>query len=100
MASPPTCSEVLSKVKAHQATLETMGVKSLDLFGSVARDQASPTSDIDFLVEFSQPFGLFQLLDVQYFLENLLQRSIDLGTVDSLKENLREPVLKDAIRVF
>ncbi|NMF83253.1 nucleotidyltransferase [Nodosilinea sp. P-1105] len=77
-----------------------MGVKSLDLFGSVARNQANPASDIDFLIEFSQPVGLFQLLDVQYFLEDLLERSIDLGTTDSLKEHLREPVLEDAIRVF
>jgi predicted nucleotidyltransferase len=77
-----------------------MGVKSLDLFGSVARNQATPASDIDFLVEFSQPVGLFQLLDVQYFLDDLLERSIDLGTTDSLREHLREPVLEDAIRVF
>ncbi len=100
MVSPPTSSDVLAKVKAHQTTLKTMGVKSLDLFGSVARNQATPTSDIDFLIEFSQPVGLFQLLDVQYFLEDLLERSIDLGTADSLKEHLREPVLEDAIRVF
>ncbi len=100
MANSPTCRDVLTKVKAHQATLETMGVKSLDLFGSVARNQATPASDIDFLVEFSQPVGLFQLLDVQYFLEDLLERSIDLGTTDSLREHLREPVLEDAIRVF
>jgi hypothetical protein len=100
MASTPNCKEVLTKVKAHQATLEAMGVKSLDLFGSVARNQATPTSDIDFLIEFSKPVGLFQLLDVQYFLEDLLKRSIDLGTVDSLKEHLRKPVLEDAIRVF
>jgi uncharacterized protein len=100
MANSPTCNEVLTKVKAYQATLESMGVKSLDLFGSVARNQAIPTSDIDFLVEFSRPVGLFQLLEIQYFLENLLERSIDLGTADSLKEHLREPVLEDAIRVF
>ncbi len=100
MADSPTCSDVLTKVKAHQAALESMGVKSLDLFGSVARNQATPSSDIDFLIEFSKPVGLFQLLEIQYFLEDLLERSIDLGTTDSLKEHLREPVLEDAIRVF
>ncbi|MFQ4138840.1 nucleotidyltransferase family protein [Nodosilinea sp. PGN35] len=100
MASPPSCNDVLTLVKAHQATLETMGVKSLDLFGSVARNQANPASDIDFLIEFSQPVGLFQLLEIQYFLEDLLEHSIELGTADFLKEHLREPVLEDAIRVF
>lgn len=100
MANPPTCNDVLTKVKAHQAALEAMGVKSLELFGSVARNQATSASDIDFLVEFSKPVGLFQVLDIQYFLEDLLQHSIDLGTIDSLKEHLREPVLEDAVRVF
>lgn len=100
MTNAPNCNDVLTKVKAHQAALESMGVKSLDLFGSVARNQASLTSDIDFLIEFSKPIGLFQLLEIQYFLEDLLERSIDLGTADSLKEHLREPVLEDSIRVF
>ncbi|WP_081972736.1 nucleotidyltransferase family protein [Leptolyngbya sp. KIOST-1] len=77
-----------------------MGVKSLGLFGSVARNEAGADSDVDILVEFSKPLGFFQVFDIQYFLEDLLQRSIDLGTADSLKEHLRAPVLKDVIRVF
>ncbi|MEA5449885.1 nucleotidyltransferase family protein [Leptolyngbya sp. CCNP1308] len=81
-------------------TLETMGVKSLGLFGSVARHEADAESDVDILVEFSEPVGFFQVFDIQYFLEDLLQCSIDLGTVNPLKEHLRTPVLEDMIRVF
>ncbi|WP_017298633.1 nucleotidyltransferase family protein [Nodosilinea nodulosa] len=77
-----------------------MGVKSLGLFGSVARNEATAKSDIDVLVEFSQPVGFFQVFDIQYFLEDLLQCPIDLGTVDSLKDHLRTPVLEDIIHVF
>lgn len=81
-------------------TLKAMGVKSLGLFGSVARDEATSASDVDILVEFSQPVGFFQLFDLQYFLEDLLQRPIDLGTVTSLKEHLKKPILEDMVRVF
>lgn len=92
--------EVLAIVQAHQEELIQLGVKSLDLFGSVARDEARPDSDVDFLVEFSQPGGLFQLFRVQHYLEDLLGCSIDLGTRTALREHLREPVTKNLIRVF
>jgi uncharacterized protein len=92
--------DVIASVRSHQAELENLGVKSLDLFGSVARDEARPDSDIDFLVEFSRPGGYFQLLRVQHFLEDLFRCSIDLGTQKSLREHLREPVAKDMIHVF
>ena len=92
--------EVLAIIAIHQKQLQEMGVKSLNLFGSVARDEARPDSDVDFLVEFNQPGGLFQLLQVQYYLEDILGVSVDLGTEDALREHLREPVLKDVICAF
>jgi len=77
-----------------------LGVKSLDLFGSVARNEARPDSDVDFLVEFSEPGGLFQLFRVQHYLEDLVGCAVDFGTEDALREHLRESVLKEAIRVL
>ncbi len=75
-------------------------MKSLSLFGSGARNQIKPDSDIDFLVEFDSPVGLFGLFKVQHYLEDILERSVDLGTLKALREHLREPVLEKAIRVF
>lgn len=92
--------EVLAIIAVHQKQLQEMGVKSLNLFGSVARDEARPDSDVDFLVEFNRPGGLFQLLQVQCYLEDILGVSVDLGTEDALREHLREPVLKDIICAF
>ncbi|MEQ9354754.1 nucleotidyltransferase family protein [Coleofasciculus chthonoplastes] len=92
--------KVLAILAAHREQLQDMGVKSLDLFGSVARDEADSNSDVDFLVEFNRPGGLFQLLQVQYYLEDILGCTVDLGTQEALKEHLREPVLKDSIRAF
>ncbi len=92
--------QVLTIVAAHQQELTGLGVKSLNLFGSVARNEARPDSDVDFLVEFTQTGGFFQLWRVQYYLEDILGCSVDLGTEKALKENLRQPILKEAIRAF
>jgi hypothetical protein len=74
-------------------------VKSLALFGSVARDEALHDSDVDLLVEFSHPVGLFQFIALQQYLESLLGCPVDLGTVASLKPYLKESVLQEAIHV-
>ncbi|MGK7892891.1 MAG: nucleotidyltransferase family protein [Xenococcus sp. (in: cyanobacteria)] len=92
--------QVLAIVNAHQTELQDLGVKSLELFGSVARDQASSDSDVDFLVEFAIEASLFDLFRVRHYLEDLLGCDVDLGTTDALREHLREPVLEDAIPVF
>ncbi len=92
--------EVLAIITAHHENLREMGVKSLDLFGSVARDEAHTGSDVDFLVEFNRPVGLFEFIEVRLYLEDLLGCRVDMGTLDALRENLREPVLEDVIRAF
>lgn len=75
------------------------GVESLALFGSVARDEASQASDIDFLVEFNRPVGLFGLFALQDHLEKLFGCKVDLGTPDSIKPRLRSSILSDLIYV-
>lgn len=92
--------EVLAIVAAHRQQLQAMGVKSLELFGSVARDEAGPNSHVDFLVEFARPVGLFDLSRVRLYLEDVLRCSVDMGTKNALREHLRKPVLKDAIRAL
>ena len=79
-----------------------MGVASLALFGSVARDEGSPDSDVDLLVEFapSARIGLFRFLDVQEYLEHLLGRRVDLVVRDALKHQIRDEVLREAVPVI
>jgi len=91
--------KVLEILNQYQTELQEMGVKSLALFGSVARDEATPESDVDILVEFNRPMGLFGLIEVQNRLEELLGCKVDLGTLDSLKYRIRENVLKDCYYV-
>ena len=90
--------EVLAILTAHQDEIRAFGVRSLSLFGSVARDEAGPESDIDLLVEFDRPTGLFGLIRLQHFLSELLGRPIDLVTPDGLSDRVRDDALREAIR--
>ena len=92
--------DVLALLQAYKPTLEKFKVKSLLLFGSVARDEADAESDVDLLVEFEQTIGLFTFVRLQRYLENILGCKVDLGTPDSLKSHLRKEVLQEAVRVF
>ena len=91
--------EARRRLQAHWPELRQFGVRSLSLFGSVARDEAGPASDVDILVEFDRTVGLFHLVALKDALERILGRPVDLGTPDSLKPRLRDRVLREAVRV-
>jgi uncharacterized protein len=92
--------DVIRILHAHRSELAARyGVKSLALFGSVAHDAATEQSDVDLLVEFDRPVGLFGLFALQDHLEKLLRCSVDVGTRDSLKPHLRAKVLAECIDV-
>ncbi len=92
--------QVLEIVKTHQNRLNDFAVKELFLFGSVARGEETTHSDIDFLVNFDSPVGLFTLLGLKAYLEEILGCAVDIGTPDSLRPHLRETVLKEVIRAI
>lgn len=92
--------EALTLLANHQSTLKDFGVNSLMLFGSVARDEAQTDSDVDLLVEFDRPIGLFTFVRLKRYLEEILECSVDLGTPDSLKPYLQESVFREAVRAF
>jgi hypothetical protein len=92
--------DVLAILNKHEDELrEKYGVESLSLFGSVARDEARPNSDVDLLVEFNRPVGLFGLIALQQHLEELFGCKVDLGTPRSLRAGLKERVLREAVHV-
>ena len=61
--------DILEKLDGQRTELLTAGVKSLALFGSLARDEAIDTSDVDLLVEFVRPTGLLGLIALKHDLE-------------------------------
>ena len=88
---------VLARIQEHRDTLERLGVKSLALFGSAARGEAGPESDVDLLIEFSRPVGLFHFMEVKESLEKILGCRVDLVTPGALKPQLRKSILAEAI---
>jgi predicted nucleotidyltransferase len=74
-------------------------VKRLSLFGSVARDEAGPESDIDLLVEFKEKPDFDSFMDLKFFLEDLLHSPVDLVTINALKPKMRPLIEKEAVYV-
>jgi len=78
---------------------EHFGVLDLAIFGSVARNEAGPESDIDILVTLDDSIDFFQFMDLQFKLEELLGIKIDLVTPRALKPRTRPSVDRDLIHV-
>ena len=95
---PLRLEDVQTILAGHKAELKAQGVKSLAVFGSVARGEAGPESDIDLIGEFERPFGLFKFVHVKEYLESILGCSVDLVTEDSLHPALRDRILSEAVR--
>lgn len=74
-------------------------VKSISLFGSVIRNEATDTSDIDLLVEFDPDakIGLFQFSRLRRELSSILQCDVDLATPEALHKDLKADILKEAV---
>ena len=73
------------------------GVKSIKLFGSVARGEENQMSDLDFLVELEPGRSLFDLGGLQVDLEETLKCNVDVVTENGLRERIREDVLREAV---
>ena len=95
---PVRRSEALRILTEHRSEIEALGVRSIAVFGSVARDEAGPESDVDVLIEMSRPFGYFKLFELQAYLASILGTPVDLFTPDSLRDEIRADVLREAIR--
>ncbi len=92
-----TCDEVLDLLRAHKPLLaERFGVTQLALFGSFARDQATDRSDVDILVQFDGPATAKSYFGVQFYLEDLLSRPVDLVTTKALRNEFRTYVEREA----
>lgn len=92
--------EIKRILNEHLSEIREFGVSGLSLFGSAARDEIDEKSDVDLLVEFEKPIGLFQFFRLQHFIEDLLGvAKVDLLMPGAIKPRLRENILAEAIRV-
>ena len=92
--------DTLAILKAHTSEIEhRFGVRALALFGSVARDEATPESDVDLLVTFDGPASFDRFIDLKFFLEERLSARVDLVTRAGLRSRIRPAIDREAIRV-
>lgn len=92
--------QALEILSDHKDELyEMFGVTSIAIFGSTARDEATPDSDVDTLIEIERPAGFFKIARVNFYLEDLLGTKVDLATPGELRSPIRERIYEDLIYV-
>ena len=93
--------EEIQKIKEQIVPiLKEAGVLKSALFGSVARGEAKPDSDIDILIEFPRDKDLFDLIVLEEKLETKLRKKVDLVTYRSLHHLLRDNILKEQVQIL
>jgi hypothetical protein len=93
--------QVMAALRAHEAELHRFGVEHLYLFGSVAREEEQPDSDVDLFFDTDNPrFSLIELVDVQDKVTTILGTETDVMTRASLHPLLRRRIEAEAVLVF
>ena len=94
--------EVIAILRAHKSGLRARGVARAALFGSTARDEAGPDSDIDIMVELDPKarIDLYDYVGITHFLADLFEPRVDVVNRASLKEHVRPAAERDAIYAF
>ncbi len=98
METKETKQEIVSILKERKEELkEKYKVKRIGVFGSFSRGEERKDSDIDILVEFTEPVGFFLFIDLENYLSNLLGKKVDLATKNALKPIVKEKIITDTI---
>ena len=96
MGSARTKRDVLNTLRRNSGRLQALGVKRLGLFGSFVRGEQKPVSDVDLLVEFEPGKKTFDnFMELSFFLEELLQRKVEVVTVEALSPHLGPHILRE-----
>lgn len=97
-----TRAQVIAKLRDHESALHQDGIAHLRLFGSKARGDDSPESDIDLMADFdtTRRLTLYDKAGLEVELAELLSTHVDLSDRAMLKERIREHAELDAILVF
>ncbi|MFH1877489.1 MAG: nucleotidyltransferase family protein [Candidatus Omnitrophota bacterium] len=72
-------------------------VKSVGIFGSIVRGDSNKKSDIDILIELSEPISFFMFIELEEFLKKKLRRKVDLVTKKALKPIIKKNILKEVV---
>jgi len=75
-------------------------VKSIGIFGSYVRGEHREKSDLDVLVEFAEPVGMFDFLDLEEYLQNIFRLKVDLVSRKALKPKIGEYILNEVVYIW
>lgn len=90
--------QVIGKISSQKAFLEDKYfVKEIGVFGSVARGEQNSQSDIDILVDFKKPIGIFDFIRLEDYLSKLLNSKVDLVTKTGLKSLIKDEILSQTV---
>jgi uncharacterized protein len=91
--------QIKAIIRDNISAIRAFHVRALYLFGSVVRGEATPSSDVDILVEFEPDahIGLFEFARLQRMLSDILGRNVDISTADALHPALKDRILKEAV---
>jgi uncharacterized protein len=78
---------------------EKFKVKEIGIFGSYVRGEQKKSSDLDILVEFKEPVGLFEFMDLEEYLERVLEKDVDLVSKKALKPVIGEYILREVVYI-
>ncbi len=96
MTSIQTKEELFNVLLQYKDTLKSYGVNKIGLFGSFVKDRQNAESDIDLLVEFLPDKKNFRnFINLAFFLEDMLNRKVELVTAESLSPYLKPYILKE-----
>jgi uncharacterized protein len=89
-------------VRAFEPELKTAGITRLSLFGSVARGDASPESDVDLMAEFDpdRQFSLLDMVRLENRLADILGARVDLTPTRAMRDRIRERATREAVLAF
>ncbi len=92
--------EIIMKLRENKQILEEKyKVKTLGVFGSYVRGEQKKSSDLDILVEFLEPVGLFEFMELEEFLEKKTGVKIDLVSKKALKPRIGKQILEEVINI-
>ena len=95
-----TFDEVKAILRKHEKELrEKYGVKKIGIFGSYSRGEANEGSDLDILVEFEKPIGLFKFLELEEYLSDLVGVKVDLVSKKALKPHIGKRILEEVVMI-
>lgn len=94
--------DAIARIKNAEHAIRALGAQAVYLFGSTARNEAKPTSDVDLFIDRdpSKPLGFIEFFDLEHLLEAALGTKVDLATRECLHPVLRADIERSAIRIL